>query len=126
MTSSRHAITRVVRRLAAVSLASLALAGTASAQHHLAPAGVTTVAAPPAALTAEARAERHTDRAGRVFDYTLNGMLIGAGVGLAFAIILSTSSDGHGEGVPVGLFAPVVGGVLGTVVGTVVGIIRTQ
>jgi hypothetical protein len=128
MTVSRQSITRAVRRLAAASLATLALASDAQAQRHLAPAGVSTVATPPATFTAGSRAAVQVvdDRGDRVFDHTVNGALIGAGAGLAYAFILSANADNHGEGLPVFVVLPPVGAVLGAVVGTVVGLVRTQ
>lgn len=125
MTSPRHAIPRAVRRLAAVSLATLALASDAPAQRHLAPAGVHTVVAPLDGAGSRAAANV-ADRGDRVFDHTVGGALIGLAAGAAYALVLTgNSSDDSEDGLAYVVLVP-LGTVVGAVVGTAVGLVRTQ
>lgn len=127
MTLCRQIVARAARHLAVASLASLALAPVAGAQHVVAPAGVSTVAAPPAASDAGARAAvRVEDRGDRVFDHTVNGALVGLAAGALYALVLtSNSSDDSEDGLAYLVLVP-LGTVLGAAVGTVVGLVRTQ
>ena len=123
----RTTLSRAARRGAAAALASLLVASTAGAQPSVAPAGVHTVVAPPSGFTAESRAAvRVADRGDRVFDHTVNGALIGAGAGLAWALVLRANAGNPREESPVFFMLPAAGGVLGAVVGTVVGLVRTR
>lgn len=127
MTTSVRSLARTIRRVAAASLAILALASDARAQQQVARAGVHTVAAPPLAFGGGSRAAvRVADRGDRVFDHTVGGALIGLVAGAAYALVLTgNSGDDSEDGLAYVVLVP-LGTVVGAVVGTVVGLARTQ